>query len=150
MQWQRIEKPEFGYAAQVPEGWDESPPNMKVSPWETARFGDPADRRHNFTVYRAPAPPVLTATEMAGSIQARLEGLGFGGFQITSTQVAGRAGARLDCAKHDAGRIWSVRYYFLVARDNVRFTLGLGSFMLEEDDWLFTAMAERFEILDLG
>jgi hypothetical protein len=148
MQWQRIEKPEFGYAVRVPQGWDESPPNMKVSPWETARFGDPADRRHNFTVYRAPTPPRLTPTEMAESVQVRLEGSGFGDFQITDAQIAGRAGLRLDCAKHDAGRVWSVRHYYLIARDNVRFTLGFGSFMLEEDDPLFTAMVERFEIMD--
>ena len=44
MEWQRIEKPEFGYAAHVPRGWDEHPPNLKNSPFETARFVDPTDR----------------------------------------------------------------------------------------------------------
>ncbi|WP_226900626.1 hypothetical protein [Nonomuraea phyllanthi] len=149
MQWQRIEKPDFGYAVHVPQGWDESLPDMKISPWETARFGDPADRRHNFTVYRAPTPPIWTASETAERVQARLKATGFGEFQITSAEIDGRAGTRLDGVKRDAGRTWAIRQYFVVAHD-VCFTLGFGSFMPEEDDWLFTAMAERFEILALA
>jgi hypothetical protein len=45
VQWQRVEKPDFGYAAHVPPDWEEYPPNLKNSPFETARFADPADRR---------------------------------------------------------------------------------------------------------
>jgi hypothetical protein len=54
--------------------------------------------------------------------------------------------ARLDCAKHDAGRTSALREYF-VAHDDAPFVLGCHSFMPEEDDDLFAAIAERFEIL---
>ncbi|MET8763717.1 hypothetical protein [Lentzea sp. NPDC004782] len=52
----------------------------------------------------------------------------------------------MDCAKHDAGRVWAVRQY-IVVRGADRFALGCGSSVPEEDDALFTAMVERFEIL---
>src|SRR5437764_6559830 len=46
VQWQRIEKTDFGYAISVPAGWTERPPDLKNSPLETARFGEETDRRH--------------------------------------------------------------------------------------------------------
>ncbi|WP_345367114.1 hypothetical protein [Actinoallomurus liliacearum] len=46
VQWQRIEKPDFGYVVHVPHDWQEREPNLANSPWETARFVDPQDRRH--------------------------------------------------------------------------------------------------------
>ncbi|SNS09183.1 hypothetical protein SAMN05216276_100416 [Streptosporangium subroseum] len=147
MQWQRIEKPDFGYAVHVPQSWDERPPNLKNSPWETARFGDPTDRRHTVIVFRARTLPGWTAAEVAEEVQTSLRAAGFDDFRITDAQVSGRTGARLDCAKYDTGRVWAVRHYFVV-HDDVRFTLGCGSFIPEEDDPLFAAMAERFEILN--
>jgi hypothetical protein len=54
--------------------------------------------------------------------------------------------ARLDCAKHDAGRTWAVREYF-AGRDDAYFVLGCGSAVPDEGDALFTQIAERFEIL---
>jgi hypothetical protein len=146
MQWQRVEKPEFGYAVHVPQGWDERPPNFKNSPWETARFADPADRRHSLIVFRGMPRPGLAPLQVAEQTQVSLESSGFTDFRITDAQVGGQAGARLDCAKHDAGRVWAVREYFVV-HDDVRFVLGCGSSVPEEDDPLFTAIAERFEIL---
>jgi hypothetical protein len=146
MQWQRIAKPDYGYAVHVPHGWDERPPNLKNSPWETARFGDPADRQHLVIVFRGPARPGSTAAETAEVVQVSLEAAGFGDFQITDARVAGLTGARLDCAVRDAGRTWAVREYFVVAGD-VRFTLGCGSSVPEQDDPLFTSIADRFEML---
>jgi hypothetical protein len=147
MEWQRIEKPEFGYAVHVPEDWDERPPNLKNSPWETARFGQPSDRRHSVIVFRGPGRPGATAAEIAELVQGTLEAAGFGDFVISDADMAGRRAARLDCARHDAGRVWAVREYFVV-EDGVRFYLGLGSSVPDADDALFTAMAERFEILE--
>jgi hypothetical protein len=147
VQWQRIEKPGFGYAVHVPQSWDERPPNLKNSPWETARFGDPTDRRRTVIVFRAMTLPGWTAAEVAEEVQTSLKAAAFGDFHITDAQIAGQTGARLDCAKYDAGRVWAVRHYFVV-HDDVRFTLGCGSFLPEEDDPLFAAMAERFEILN--
>ena len=88
----------------------------------------------------------VSAAQVSERIQVVLEAAGFGDFQITGTRVAGQAGARLDCARHDSGRTWAVREYFVI-RGDVRFVLGCGSFAAKEDDSLFTAMAERFEIL---
>ncbi|GII30988.1 hypothetical protein [Planotetraspora mira] len=147
MEWQRIEKPEFGYAVHVPEDWDERPPNLKNSPLETARFGQPTDRRHSVIVFRGWPRPGSTAADAAELVRPILESAGFSDFQITDVEVAGRLAARLDCAKHDAGRVWAVREYFVV-HDDVRFCLGCGSSVPEEDDLLFTAIAERFEILE--
>ncbi|MEV1170891.1 hypothetical protein [Nonomuraea sp. NPDC049784] len=48
---------------------------------------------------------------------------------------------------HDAGRVWAVRQYFVV-RDGIRFTLACGTFVPEQDDALFAAMADRLELLD--
>ena len=75
-----------------------------------------------------------------------LEAAGYDGFQVAQATVAGRDGARLDCAKHDAGRVSVLREYFVVHGD-VRFVLGCQSFIPDEDDALFTAIAERFEVL---
>ena len=155
MQWQRIEKSDFGYAVQVPPGWDEHPPDLENSPLETARFADPADRRHSLVVFRGLPRPGLSAVQAAERTQLVLAAAGFGAFQITGTQVAGQPGARLDCARPAgstapgttaAGRVWTVREYFVV-RGDVRFVLGCGTFVPDEDDSLFTVMAERFEIL---
>lgn len=149
MQWQRIEKPEFGYAVQVPEGWEERPPDLKNSPTETARFADPGDRRHHVVVHRGFLRLGLTPVAVAERVRGRLEKVGFGDFRVAETRVAGMSGARLDCAHHDAGRVWAVREYFVI-RDGVRFVLGCGTSVPDEDDALFEAMAERFELLDPG
>lgn len=149
MQWQRIEKPDFGYAVQVPASWEEHPPDPKSSPLATASFADPANRGHSLVVFRGMPRPGLSALEAAERTQATLAAAGYAGFQITQAQVAGRAGARLDCEQHDAGRTHTLREYFVVHND-VRFVLGCRSFTPDEDDALFAAMAERFEILDLA
>jgi hypothetical protein len=148
MQWQRVEKPEFGYAIRIPREWDERPPNLKNSPWETARFGDRADRRHNVIVFRQPIRPGRTSLELAEVIQPSLEAVGFTDFQITESSLGGQPGALLQCARHDAGRTWAVREYLLV-RGEVGFCLGCGSSIPVEDDTLFTSMAEGFELLEL-
>lgn len=147
VEWHRVEKPSFGYAVHVPAGWEEYPPDLARSPLETARFADPADRRHGLVVFRGMPLPGLSALEAAERTQATLEAAGYGAFLVARSAVAGRDGARLDCAKHDAGRVSALREYF-VAHDDVRFVLGCHSFIPDEDDALFTAMAERFEILD--
>jgi hypothetical protein len=172
MQWQRIEKSDFGYAVQVPAGWDERAPDLQSSPFETARFADPADRRHSVIVFRGTLPAGAgaapgssaaaaadhgsadhgsadqgsAAVRVAERTQAVLAAVGFGDFLITGTEVGGQAGARLDCARPAAGRTWTVREYFVI-RDGVRFVLGCGSYAPDEADALFAAMAERFEIL---
>jgi hypothetical protein len=145
-QWQRVEKPDFGYAVHVPHGWEEYPPNLKNSPIETARFADPRDRRHSVIVFRTMPRPGLSAAEHAERAQASLEASGFGDFEISEAEVSGQPSARLDCAKHDAGRTWAVREYF-VGHDDTCFVLGCGSAVPDEDHALFTQIAERFEIL---
>jgi hypothetical protein len=146
MSWQRIEKSQFGYAVQVPEDWDERPPNLKNSPWETARFGQRTDRRHSLIVFRAPNRRTGSPGDIAAGARTSLESSGFTDFRITDARVGGREGALLECALHDAGRVWAVREYF-VAVDGVHFCLGLGSSVPEEDAALFGEIAARFEIL---
>jgi hypothetical protein len=146
VQWQRIEKPDFGYAVQVPADWDERPPNLKNSPWETARFGQRGDRRRGLIVFRSPNRLVREAHEIAENARFSLENAGFADFQITDARLAGRDGALLECAMHDAGRVWAVREYFVVLED-IHFCLGLGSSVPEEDAALFAELAERFEPL---
>ncbi|MDN3350993.1 hypothetical protein [Actinomadura sp. DC4] len=149
MKWQRIEKPDFGYAVHVPHDWDERPPNLKNSPWETARFGDQADRRRSVVVFRGPTRPGRTAEELIEQVTTSLGNAGFTDFESTGVRLGGRAGMRLDCARHDAGRMWAVREYF-VAGNGVYFCLALGSAVPGEDEALFDAMAERFEIFEVS
>jgi len=149
MQWQRVEKPDFGYAAHVPQDWEELPADLTNSPLETARFAHPRDRRYSVIVFRGLPSPGLSAVRVAERALGALERAGFGDFQITEAEVAGLAGARLDCAKHVAGRTWAVREFFAI-HDDVRFVLGCGSSVPDEDEPLFTQMAERFEILSLA
>jgi hypothetical protein len=61
--------------------------------------------------------------------------------------VGGRPGARLDCSRHDAGRVWAVREYFVV-RDTVAFCVGCGTAVPDEDDPLFARLVEGFELID--
>ncbi len=147
MQWQRIEKTDFGYAISVPAGWAEQPPNLKNSPLETARFGDDSDRRHGVTVFRGPTRPGRTAAEIAELAQPSLERAGFVDFVVTDVEVAGRPGARLDCARHDAGRVWAVQEYFL-NEAHASFCLGCGTSIPDEDAALFAEIVARFEVLD--
>jgi hypothetical protein len=90
--------------------------------------------------------PGLGAAERAERAQASLEAAGFGDFEITEAEVAGQPSARLDCVKRDADRTWAVREYF-VGRDDSHFVIGCGSSVPDEDDALFTQIAERFEFL---
>jgi hypothetical protein len=145
--WQRIGKPDFGYAVQVPADWDERPPDLGNSPWETARFGRPADHRHIMIVFRTPNPRGRGAEEIASEVRPVLEGSGFTDFRIGAALVGGRAAGLLECARHDAGRIWAVREYFVV-QDDVRFCLALGSSVPEEAAPVFAEIVERFELLD--
>ncbi|MCO5974780.1 hypothetical protein [Actinoallomurus soli] len=144
---QRIEKPDFGYAVQVPRDWQEREPNLRNSPWETARFVDPQDRRHSLIVFRQPTRPGRSAAEIAEGARHSLAHLRFVDFAVSEVTVAGRAGTRLDCVRHDAGRSWHVSEYFVV-EDAVTFCLGCGSTVPDEDEALFAAMAERLELLD--
>jgi hypothetical protein len=145
MQWQRTEKSTFGYTIQVPAGWVEREADLRNSPWETARFVDPADRRHSVIVFRNPIGPRLGAIEMARRAQTALAASGFVDFEIAEAEWGAGVGARLDCAKHDTGRIWAVREYFAVT-DGVGFCLGFGSAVPEEDEQLLIEMAGTFEI----
>ncbi len=146
MQWQRIAKPEFSYAIHIPQGWDERPPDLTNSNLETARFVDPTDRRHIVIVFRNFPSSDATPRLAAARIQNTLAAKGFVDFEIADAEVAGQQGARLDCAKHDAGRTWVVRQY-IVVQDTNHFVLGCGSSIPDEDEALFSDVAERFEIL---
>ncbi|ETK35136.1 hypothetical protein MPTA5024_15665 [Microbispora sp. ATCC PTA-5024] len=146
MEWQRIERTDFGYAVHVPQGWDERPPNLRNSPWETARYGDRNDRRHGLIVFRQPVRPGREATEMAEIVRSSLEGLGFTGFGIAETRVAGLPSALLTGVKEDAGRVMALREYMAI-RGGVSFCLGCWTTVPEEDDPVFAGMAERFELL---
>ena len=146
MQWQRVEKTEFGYAVHVPDGWVERQPDLRNSPWETARFVDPADRRHSVIVFRSPLGPGRDAGHIAESAQTSLAANGFAAFEIGDAEVGGRAAKQLDCEKRDAGRVWAVREFFVVD-DGVSFCLGCGTSVPDEDEPLFASMAQSFEIM---
>jgi hypothetical protein len=146
-EWQRFERPDFGYAIRVPEGWTERPPNLKNSPWETARYVEAADRRRSVVVFRQPIRPGRSAGQVAEIVLPILEGVGFGEFAIEDVPVGGRPGARLDCTRHDAGRVWAVREYFVV-QDTVAFCVGCGTSVPDEDDPLFARIVEGFELID--
>nr|WP_232303804.1 hypothetical protein [Pseudofrankia sp. DC12] len=144
--WRRVAKLEFAYAVWVPDGWDERPPNPKNSPWETARFGAADDHRRIAIVLRMPIFRSRSATELAESASVSLEGAGFGEFEVTAMPVGGRPGARLDCMRRDAGRVWTVREYMAVTEE-ASFCLGLGSAVPDEDARLFDEIADRWEVL---
>src|SRR5690348_8123622 len=99
MQWQRIEKPDFGYAVHVPDDWQERPPDLRNSPWETARFVQATDRGHSVIVFRSPVRRGRDAAEVAEHARTALEAIGFTGSRITEARVAGLPGALLRCAK---------------------------------------------------
>ncbi|HKS45105.1 MAG TPA: hypothetical protein VJT49_08320 [Amycolatopsis sp.] len=145
-EWQRVENPDFGYAVRIPRGWDERPPNLKNSPWETVRFGDPADRRHSVIVFRQAVRPGRSALELAELVQPSLESAGFTDFEITESGLGGKSGALLRCARHDAGRTWAVSEY-IVVEGKVSFCLGCGTSIPDEDETLFARMAEGFELI---
>jgi hypothetical protein len=146
MPWQRVEKTEFGYAVQIPDGWTVREPDLRNSPWATAHFGNPADRRHSVIVFRVPTGPGRTAAEVAERAQAGLDRSGFVDFTTADAEFGGRPAIRLECARHDAGRTWAVREFFVV-HEQVSFCLGCGSSVPEEDEPLFTEMARTFEFL---
>ncbi|ADP84862.1 hypothetical protein [Pseudofrankia inefficax] len=143
--WRQVEKPEYGYSVWVPSHWAERPPNLKNSPWETARFAEPDDRRHSVIVFRNPVFRSQTPLEHAESIRESLTSAGFAEFELTETTVASRPGARIDCVRRDAGRVWAVREY-LVHTGEAVLCLGLGSAAPDEDDALFDELAARWEV----
>ncbi|MCA1693994.1 MAG: hypothetical protein LC749_04250, partial [Actinobacteria bacterium] len=144
--WRRIERAEYGYAIQIPEGWDEFPPNLRNSPWEVARYGEKGDRRRGVVVFRNPEKPGFDARDVAEAARERLEAFGFGNFSLQDTMLGDMPAARLDFDRRDAGRIWAVRQYF-VALEAVYLNFSPGTSTPEDDGALFDAMAERFEVL---
>ena len=124
--WETIDVPEFGYSVQLPAGWQRRDPDLTNSPWETARFADPGDRRHSLIVFRSPVQPGSEATVVAERVRNTLAASMFTDFTMRPIPFAGQPGARLDCLRHDAGRVWAVTQYFAV-REASSFCLGFGT-----------------------
>jgi hypothetical protein len=146
MQWQRVERPEYGYAVHIPQGWEEREANLKNSPWEVARYVEPGDRRHMVGVFKPFRRPGRTAAELATGARSALEGSGFSEFSSAPATLGGVPAVQLSCVKRDAGRVWAVRELFAV-QGETELCLGFGTAAPDEDDPIFEAMAERFEIL---
>ena len=144
--WRRIDKPDFGYAFSVPEGWVETPPNLKNSPWWEVRFADPEDRRRDCVVFRQPVIAGQTAADVVANVRTHLKGYGFGAFVVENVSVASRQGVCLDFAKSDAGRTWSCQEYFVVNGDTC-FCVGFGTSTLTEDRPLIEAIVGSFAIV---
>ncbi|MFD2417458.1 hypothetical protein [Amycolatopsis pigmentata] len=144
-EWQRIEKTDFGYAVLIPQGWAERPPDLKNSPWETARFIDPSDRRHSMTVFRSPTRANRTAQEAAERVRPALESSGFTDFELSGSTLAERPAVLMKCARHDAGRVWTIHEYIAVV-DMAVFCLVCGSIVVDEDAPLFEALVDGFEL----
>jgi hypothetical protein len=144
--WRRIDRSEYGYAIHIPEAWDESPPNLRNSPWEVARYGDKGDRRRGVIVFRNPQRPGWDARDVAEEAREMLEVSGFGNFSLQDTMLGDMPAARLDCDRRDAGRIWAVRQY-IVALEAVHLNFSSGTSTPEDDGALLDAMAERYEVL---
>jgi hypothetical protein len=111
-----------------------------------ARLRDATDRRHSVIVFRQPVKPGRTALEVAELVQPSLANSGFTDVEITESTMADRPAALLHCARHAAGRTWAVREYLFVD-GRISFCLGCGSAVPNEDDALFTSMADGFELL---
>jgi hypothetical protein len=146
MQWQRVEKPEYGYAVHIPAGWEEREPNLKNSPFETARYVEPGDRRHMVGVFKPFHRAGRTAAEMADGARSALEQSGYLEFTVAEATLGGVPAVRLECVRRDAGRVWAVREVFAV-QGETELCLGFGTAVPDEDDPLFEAIAGRFEIL---
>lgn len=146
VRWRRIEKPAYGYAVRVPEEWEERPPDLKNSRWETARFIEPEDHRHGCPVFRQPARPRTSPAQVADGAKAALEAEGFGEFGQREIVIAGRPGVELRFARRDAGRVWGVREHFIVEADIV-FCLAIGTSIPEEDAELVASIVQGFELL---
>lgn len=144
--WRRIEKPEFGYTVSIPGGWVETPPDLRNSPWETARFGTPEDRRHDVVVFRQPVISGQTAADIVANAKSHLEGYGFGEFHVEHVTVASREGLRLDFATTDAERTWSSQQYYFVD-GNACFCVGYGSTAPEEIREIIDAMVASFALM---
>jgi hypothetical protein len=144
--WERIEVTEFGYALHLPVGWQRRDPDLRNSPWETARFAEPTDRRHSLIVFRSPVRPGADPTVVAERAQHALAAALFTDFTVQPVPFAGRPGRRLDCVRHDAGRVWAVTQFYAVG-DASAFCLGFGSTAAQEDESLFVQVAQRFELL---
>jgi hypothetical protein len=144
--WRRIERAEYAYAIHIPERWDEFPPDLRNSPWETARYSEKGDRRRGAIVFRNPDMPGRDARQVAEVTCQCLEATGYGNFGLQDTMLGDMPAARLDCDKRDAGRIWAVREYIVVL-GAVYLNFGMGTATPEDDRALIDAMAERFEVL---
>jgi hypothetical protein len=140
-----VERPEHGFALEVPSGWEELLPNRRANPWEVARFVEIGDRRHFVSVSRRVAPS-LTASDLADEARTLLAGLGYGGFQLSKSAIAGQAALRMDCEQRDAGRMWAARWYFATAGGTHQ-VLGLETAIPEQDQELFDRIAAGFRLL---
>jgi hypothetical protein len=108
-------------------------------------FGESYTAAHSVIVFRHLLSPGRTAADMAERAQPSLVAAGFGDFHLLDTELGGRAAVRLDFARHDTGRVWAVSEYF-VAHDGIGFCLGCGSSVPDEDEAVFTTMADLFEV----
>jgi len=122
---------------------DESPPNLRNSPWLVARYGEKSDRRRGLIVFRNPQKPGHDARDVAEEARPNLEAGGFGNFSLQDTMLGDMPAARLDFDRRDAGRIWAVREYF-VALETVHLTFGSGTSTPEDDGALFASSFRPF------
>jgi len=140
-----IERPEHGFALQLPPNWFERPPNPESNPWEVGRFSERGDARHSCAVTRRPRPD-RTARELAEEQQKTLEASGFTNVRLSDVVLAGKPAVRLDGEQRDAGRVWIHRSYHLVA-DGIAFAVQLGTAVPGEDATLFESIADTFRLV---
>ena len=140
-----VEKPEYGFAVEVPEGWLERPADVRGNQWEVARFVEQGDTRHSCAFSRRRRPD-FTPDDVANETKESLERMGFQNFQLAPVTLAGQPAVRLDCEQRDAGRVWAARGFFVKVGD-VHLGMHLTTAMPEQDGALFDHFERSFRLL---
>lgn len=145
----RVEKPQYGFAVQLPEDWAEEPADPFNSEWEVARFrlSGPSGSVRNCLVFRSPEKPDADPRDAARRAETSLGQAGFGNFRHVHIKLGGLPAARLDFDRPwPNDRIWSCRHHFVVAAGHL-FCLSFGTTAIEEDAPLLDELTARFEFI---
>src|SRR5262245_8825261 len=145
--FRRVEKPDLGFALQVPEDWQEQPSNPAVGS-EVARF---SSRQGNsvrlLLVFWSPMRSQLTPRAQAESMLPGIESQGYRELVLSDVRIANRPAIRLDCERRRDAEIFSVQGYLVFAGRGF-FAIALGTHDLDRDRELLDGMADRFEVLE--
>ncbi|HTV43548.1 MAG TPA: serine/threonine-protein kinase [Candidatus Sulfotelmatobacter sp.] len=147
--FKHYEDPKWNFELDIPEGWNEFPPNLKNSLYELLRFASHENGRHLLIIFRKPHNPAKSHKDYSDEVQKILAEKRFGNFVSGETTIDGKPARTLDFDRPEDDGAWSCRHYFM-AEGTLGYTLGFGTTDKAGMFETFDRMAKSFRFQPSG